>query len=485
MSGAKRQNEQIRDLELENEQLREKAKRLEEESQRLQRDNERLRQQVEELQDELRASRRQAAPFSKGQLKANPKRPGRKPGQGLFRRRSAPPRSECDVIVEATPPAACPDCGGSLTAEGEEWASTTDLPVCPQPVVIHYRVRVCRCTQCGKRVRGRSPGLAPDQFGATAHRVGPGVKAMAHTFHYGLGVPVRKVPTLLKEAAGISITQSALTQDALRCGEGGVGARYQQLRDGVRQAPVVNTDDTGWRVGGNIAHLMVFVTAQSTVYQIRPQHRNEEVRELIPADYPGVMGTDRGKSYDAQEFDAVDQQKCLNHIRRNITEVVETKQGRARDFGLTLKGLLQQSTELHKNRPHLPPADYQIQVQQIDEALTHHLRNRILKDDDNQRLLNGIGMHHDRGNLLRFLRVEGVEPTNNRAERAVRPAVIARKVSQCSKNQRGAESFAAFVSVVQTAAQTGVTSTVAYLRNLFSTPPPLGADRSPPASKVD
>jgi transposase len=85
------------------------------------------------------------------------------------------------------------------------------------------------------------------------------------------------------------------------------------------------------------------------------------------------------------------------------------------------------------------------------EKLTYHLRNRIFRDDDNQRLLNRIGTQQDRGRLLRFLETEGVEPTNNRAERILRPAVIARKVSHCSKNQRGADAFAAFVSVAQTA----------------------------------
>jgi len=73
-----------------------------------------------------------------------------------------------------------------------------------------------------------------------------------------------------------------------------------------------------------------------------------------------------------------------------------------------------------------------------------------MKDDDNQRLLNGIGGQNDLANVLRFLHEPGVEPTNNRAERALRPAVIARKVSQCSKNQRGAYAFAAFLSLSQT-----------------------------------
>ena len=304
----------------------EQVEELQREIRRLQAENEGLKKKIEGLEEELRASRRQTAPFSKGQRKANPKRPGRKAGQGVFRYRPAPAEPIGGKIVEAVVPAACPSCGGALTVEGEEWATMTDLPAQPQPEVTRYRVPVCRCSQCGKPVRGTAAGLAADQFGATAHRVGPGVKAAAHALHYGAGVPVRKLPLVLKELTGIILTQGAMTQDALRRGEAEVGARYQQLCDGMREAPVVNTDDTGWRVGGSPAHLMVFVSAESTVYQIRERHRNEEVREVIPGDYTGVMGTDRGKSYDAKEFDAVAQQKCLSHLQRNLTEVLETKQ---------------------------------------------------------------------------------------------------------------------------------------------------------------
>jgi hypothetical protein len=202
-----------------------------------------------------------------------------------------------------------------------------------------------------------------------------------------------------------------------------VGARYRQLCGGMREAPVVNTDDTGWRVGGSTAYLMVFVSEQSTVYQIRGRHRNEEVREVIPGDYAGVMGTDRGKSYDAEEFDAVAQQKCLGHLQRNLTEVLETKKGRARKFGLGLKDMLRQSIELHHRRSDLPPADYQLQIQKIDDDLTFHLRHRILKDDDNQRLLDGIGLHQDRGNLLRFLRVEGLSESGPQSQDHFLPAI--------------------------------------------------------------
>ena len=78
-----------------------------------------------------------------------------------------------------------------------------------------------------------------------------------------------------------------------------------------------------------------------------------------------------------------------------------------------------------------------------------------MPDRDNGRLQNELGWHDDRGNLLRFLDDPGIEPTNNRADRALRGAVIARKVSHCSKNKDGADAFSAFTSVIRTLARNG------------------------------
>ena len=68
---------------------------------------------------------------------------------------------------------------------------------------------------------------------------------------------------------------------------------------------------------------MAFATDEAVVYQIRQQHRNEEVREVIPADYKGVLGCDRGKSYDAKELRGVKQQKCLGHVTRSLKAEIE------------------------------------------------------------------------------------------------------------------------------------------------------------------
>jgi transposase len=412
-----------------------------------------LRAEVDRL---TRDGHRQAAPFSKGVRLAHPKRPGRKPGTGPFRYRTAPAPEAVTEPVVAVPVAepACPRCGGELAPERVDVASVTELPAVVRPRVTLYRVAVGRCRACGTPVRGRHPDLAPDQRGATAHRLGPRLMAAAHHLHYGLGVPVRKLPAVLKLLTGVTATQGAITQDALRRAAGAVGTACRRLRSRVQDAPAVHTDDTGWRVGGEPAWLMAFETDELAVYQVRPRHRNEEVRELVPADYAGVLVTDRGKSYDAAELARVKQQKCLAHIQRSLSEVLRVKAGKARWFAARLRQLLHQALALWHDRRADRAPDFVTRAAAVRAAMTHHLRDRPLSDRDNQRLLDELGGHHDRGALLRFLDDPRVEPTNNRAERALRPAVIARKVSQCSKTWGGAEAFAAFTSVIRTLAKT-------------------------------
>ena len=424
---------------------------------------EELRKEIAELR---RGGKRQAAPFSRGTRNPNPQKPGRKPGVGQFSYRKAPSPGEAteppvDVPVTTQ---TCSGCGGRLRQERIDLAYVTDIPAIPRPpvsstgqaLVTAYRVQVCRCTSCGRQVRGEHPDLAPDQYGASAHRVGKRTMASAHTLHYGLGIPVRKVPAVLNVLTGVKMTQSAITQDALRRARGTVGSAYERLRASVAGSKAVHTDDTGWRVGGEPAFLMAFETDDATVYQIRRRHRNQEVREVIPPDYQGVMVTDRGRSYDSQALEKVRQQKCMAHVLRSISQVVETKHGRGRSFGMEMKRLLREAMELWRaHRPDGIGVDFAAESERLKRAVSYHLRDRPLKDPDNWRLQNELGWHNDRGNLMRFLDDPSVEPTNNRAERALRPAVIARKVSQCSKNGQGSEAFSAFTSVLRTLARRG------------------------------
>jgi hypothetical protein len=215
---------------------------------------------------------------------------------------------------------------------------------------------------------------------------------------------------------------------------------------------------------------MAFDTAEAIVYQVRPRHRHQEVQEVVPADYSGVMVTDRGRSYEAHSFSQVKQQKCLAHLQKTLSVLLEKKKGRARELGENLKMLFGMALDLWEEYHAGVAADFAGRAAELRLVISYQLRERALRDPDNQHLLKVLRRYHQRGELLRFLEEPLVEPTNNRLERALRPAVIARKVSQCSKNEAGAYAFSAFKSVVQTLAKRRAESIVEALYALFRSP---------------
>ena len=170
---------------------------------------------------------------------------------GLFSYRKPPSPDEITepVVEVAVSVEVCPGCGGRLEDEGMGVAYVIDIPPIRRPRVTAYRVQICRCRSCGRQVRGRHPDIGSDQYGASGHRVGRRVMAAAHVLHYGVGVPVRKVPAVLRALTGVEVSQGAISQDALRRATGAVGEAYHKLRTSVGVSRLVHTDDTGWRVG--------------------------------------------------------------------------------------------------------------------------------------------------------------------------------------------------------------------------------------------
>lgn len=303
-----------------------RIERLEAENRQLREENARLKKRIDELE---RRQKKHVAPFSRDTPKADPQPSGRRAGQGEFRFRAPPKDEDLTRVVDVPLPAACP-CGGELDAHHIDLATLTDLPE-RRPQVTAYHLAVGQCRRCGRRVRASHPEVRDDQRGATAHRLGPEVLSLAHTLHYELGVPVRKVPEVLRLTTGMSVTQGALTRDALRQSQpGGVlHGEYQRLRDDVQHAAVVNQDDTGGRVHGQAAWLQAFRTPVSVVYQIRARHTHAQVQEVVPPDFGGVLCVDRFGSYDHTSFKDVAQQKCVHLLIPRASRPWRTSWGTA------------------------------------------------------------------------------------------------------------------------------------------------------------
>jgi transposase len=417
-----------------------------------------LEAKVTVLQAELRERHSSKAPFSKGTRKLQRKKPGRKQGQGPFSKRESPQLREDDQVSDIDVPLdiahrVCPDCKVPLETSDEE-CTTVDVP--PQPVrqIERFKVEVGRCPVCGKVLRGRHAKLGAHQHGVAAHQIGLRVKAQALILHYLHGLPLRRVPAVLEQTTGIRITQSAVTQWALSLTAQGthLHASYEALRTELRESPVVHTDDTGWRTDGQGSFMMGFFTRTVMFFQVRFQHRAQEVIEVLGEGFAHVLCTDRGSNYGSKRFDDVKFQKCLCHLLRNIDARLKGKVGRGRCFGQQLKELLKEGIALWSKQAEgkMELDQYLSQGQQLDVKIREHLRERSVKDADTQCLIDGIGKAYRLGQVTLFLKNPEVSPTNNLAERGLRPAVMARKVSQCSKNEDGARAYSTLKTLLCT-----------------------------------
>lgn len=441
------QARQIERLGDENERLRRDLERTLRELERVQRERDRLR---EELDAARRAAKRQAAPFSKGAPTPTPRRPGRKPGEAYGPRawRAAP--AHVDEIVEVLPPAACPTCGGAVASERVQVQYQADLPPV-RPHVTAFHVHVGRCARCGRRVRGRDGRQTSTALGAAASQVGPRALAWAAWLHTGLGLPVAKVATLLCEGFGLRITPGGLVQALHR-----VAARstptYRALVNAVRESPVVAPDETGWKVGGRLWWLWVFVTREVTVYAIQPGRGYPEAVTILGVHYAGVLVRDGWAPY--RKLPRATHQTCLAHLLRRCHLLLETAQrGQAR-FPHAVRRLLLTTLALRdrRDRGELGGHGLRVALGRLEARCERLLAGRVIHPP-NRRLL--AHLRTERAALFTCLRRSDVEATNWQAEQAIRPAVVTRKVCGGNRTPRGAVTQQIVASVLRTCSQQG------------------------------
>src|SRR3954453_11245265 len=177
----------------------EQLQQLRAEVERLRQENERLRRELEEARASLdqaqRRAKRQAAPFSKGPPKPQPKRPGRKAGtaHGRHGHRVSPDPAAIDEVLEAPLPAACPKCGGSVRETGVATQYQTEIP--RRPILRQFNVHVGSCCGCGRRVQGRHPLQTADALGAAAAQIGPDAQAAVVLLNKTFGLSHIKIAT--------------------------------------------------------------------------------------------------------------------------------------------------------------------------------------------------------------------------------------------------------------------------------------------------
>jgi hypothetical protein len=219
----------------------------------------------------------------------------------------------------------------------------------------------------------------------------------------------------------------------------------------LRQSRRVGVDETGWKVGGQLAWLWVFTNDAVTVYVIDPTRAHEVVERLLGEAFEGVLECDAFLAYDPLSYR---QQKCLQHLLRRCAELTASKSRRAVVFSRQVARLLRGAIHLARRQQagQVSPEGFRIGRGRLEAALDRLLAGHYT-DPDNARLAQLLRKHRSR--LLLFLYEEGVHPPNAQAEQEIRPAVVVRKTSACNRSPTGAETHAILTSLIRTCRKHG------------------------------
>ena len=414
-------------------------------------ENARLRARVEELEArERRNSTNSHQPPSTDRPKVQ-KRKGKTgkpkggvPGHPAHFRELAPPE-RVDRTVPHYPPC-CGDCGRTLArtmAVGEpvrkqQW----ELPLVHADITEH-QLFACACPDCGATTRAHLPESVPDV-------------AFGPCFTAFVALMVGRFRMSRREAAGLvgTMTDTTLAPSTVvklceRTSETLV-APVAAIAAEVHASPAAYVDETGFARGGVLTWLWTAVTANATLFRI-DDHRSQAARKaLLGPNYGGVVVSDRAKAYN--DLPAWDRGLCHAHLKRDLVAVIEE----GGKLGHLAQGVRNEQKRLFvlyhaRERGEITQADVLVKLKPIKARLGKLLRARIARRKapfkDMKRLWQA---------LFTFVEVTGVEGTNSKAERALRPAVIWRKTCFGTDSLAGDRFVERMLSVSATCWQRGV-----------------------------
>ncbi len=435
--------------------------RMQGDKDRLQRDLDRMQRQREQMQRELerlckaleaarREAKRQAAPFSRGRRVADPKRPGRKSGRAYGRRGRRRIPTHIDETYEAPLPARCPECKGRVQRDRVAMQYQEEIPLV-RPIVRRFQVHVGHCTGCQQRVQGRHPLQTSDALGAAASQIGPQAVALAAVLNKQFGLSFGKVAALFRERFSLQITRGGLVHALHRAARQGQPS-YAALRATIRGSPAVSPDETGWRVDAMLAWLWAFVTGDTTVYAIQSGRGFEEAASVLGEDYAGGLSRDGWAVY--RQFDRAVHQTCLAHLLRRCEELTEIHPHAT--LPIQVKALLKRALAV-RNRLEagtISAHGAAIAAGQMSAELL-----ALLERPSTLPAIERFAKHlaTEFVAVFNFLVHPALDATNWRAEQAIRPAVVTRKMcGGGNRTWKGAETQQVLASILRTASQRGL-----------------------------
>jgi len=374
-------------------------------------------------------------PPSKGQKPDHPAgdKPPRESRPGVGRALHPDPDRIIDAALDA-----CPHCAAAFPVEQQSPQQVYDRIELPpiKPDVTRVRLFGGRCACCGERATAPAPGgLEPGS------PFGQSIAALAVYLHYAHAIGLERLAALMGDIFGLVISEGAITNMLARAREPLLAAAAA-VEAAVTASAVVCSDETSARVSGKTWWEWVFVGTLAVLHVIRPSRGKAVVQDLFGAIQPLVWVSDMLGS---QRGHAVQWQVCLAHLLRDARYAVECGDTA---FSAPFKRLLLRAVAIGRRRSTLKDttlAQY--------HADLHRRLDRIMAaiplGEPGRKLRKRIAAN--RAHLFVFVTNRDVPYTNNVSERHLRPSVIFRKVTNGFRCEWGAETYAAFRSVVSTA----------------------------------
>ena len=395
-------------------------------------------------------------PPSKGQKATLPdptKKPPRPSRPGVARALAEHP----DKTIEATL-AACPHCDHALGPADQPEIHAYDHidlpPIRPFVTRINRHSGVCPC--CRKHVAAAAPeGLEPGS------PFGPGLCALILHLHITQAISFERLARLMSEVFGLTISEGAIANILARA-QTPLLAAAAPMAAAVRASPVVGSDETSARVCGKTWWQWVLLSSTAICHVIADTRAATVVTTFLQGARPEVWVADR---YGGQLGHGAVRQMCLAHLLRDAKYAIEDGDT---VFAPGFRQLLLRAVAIGKRRDALKDTTLARYHADLDRRLSRLLSGHAPTHKPARRLFRA--MRRDRDDLFRFITRRDLPYTNNACERALRPSVIFRKVTNCFRAVWGAQVYAAAASVIATGRLHGLTALEAVHAALTGVP---------------
>jgi len=421
-------------------------KQLQVRIEQLERENELLKAKIRELESRLAQYENAHTPPSLRRGKTRKKdrdtndkgKPGQKLGHKGVTRSFVAPDRQVELTMDR-----CPDCGAKLGSPLRIDSKIVEEIPEPQPIIVtEYKIAHYKCPCCRKEVAAKDPGCPHEG------KFGNNVIALTTLLKYEDRLPHRKIHDAMRRLYGLKICPATIL-DLTRRAADAVRPEYDAILSKIRDAPILYVDETGIHVQGEKHWIWTFTTPSETFFVIRKSRGMKVLMEVLTRKFKGIIVCDGWKPY-ARFTNRI--QRCWAHLLRESKDIAE-KFEEAIPLHNALKELYDLLTKALDTDP--PPKVRETLWKLAREALRHW----ISKEYSVEKVRKFVGkISNGFDYWFTFVINPGVEPTNNRAERALRPQVVLRKILGTLRNDKGTSIHERIMTTLATWGQNGLNS---------------------------